>query len=218
MVVKNNRFGKPLAGLFLAGSLVLGSAQLSAQLGDEGLPPQPQQDSGEAQIRAQLQQIEEQLFEAQRMALETDSVKELQEALQEMINDFIVGLEPDLEVAVDRREELLEQLEDNPELQDPTQQPSEEVMGMIQEYQSIEQEVAPLRAQAFEDPEIMEAHQGFQERLLGVMEEIEPQTQALLNQREQLVRQFQQMQQQQQQQMQPQQPQQQQQPQAPGGY
>lgn len=184
---------RPLRTLAWVPLLVLPSATVFGQLGDEAAPVQRAADPT-AEVRQQLQQVEQALFNAQEQALEVDAVEEKRDQLQNLINSHIIAADPEMSGVIERRQRLLEELENHPELQTPDQQPSEAVMGMIQEYQQLQQQIAPLQQQVFQEEEVREAHEEFQNRLLAEMERIAPNTQDLLQQREALFQRFQEIQ------------------------
>jgi len=176
--------------------LAFSSSVLSGQLGDEGQMEQQQSDPA-AEVRQQLEQVEQALFTAQEQALEVEAVQEKRDQLQDLINSHIIAANPDMSEVIDRRQVLLNELEDHPELQSPDQQPSEPVMAMIQEYQQLQQQIAPVQQQVFQETEVREAHEDFQATLLAEMERVAPNAPQLMEQREALFQRFQQIQQEQ---------------------
>lgn len=197
--------GKPFA-LAMASIITLGVATAMAEEDTDsaGPPAPPPRAEAEAQpnpmqqANMRLQQIDARLSAAQERALETETVSEHRERLDKLVHDKIVESDDSLAPVLEEHKDLQEELMANPELQDPTTPPSEEVQAQIQEYQQLDQRIAPARQAAMQSPDVVEAQDEFRTVLISEMERIEPETQDLIEEGQRLMQQMQQMQQQQQ--------------------
>ena len=166
-------------------------------------PPQAQaQPNPMQEANMRLQQIDARLSAAQERALSTDTVSEQREKLDKLVRDRIVEADDSLASVLEEHQELQDELMAHPELQDPTTPPSEEVQARIQEYQELDQRIAPARQAAMQSETVIEAQEEFRTVLIAEMERVEPETQDLIEEGQRLMQQMQQMQQQQMQQQQ----------------
>lgn len=190
----------------MAAFLTMGIGAAVHAQAPEGPPPQaeqpPAQENPMQQANMRLQQIDARLSAAQERAMETDKVSEQREKLDELVRDRILESDEDLASALDEHQELQEELMAHPELQDPTTPPSEEVQARIQEYQQLDQRIAPARQAAMQSESVVEAQEEFRAVLISEMERVEPETQDLIEEGQRLMQQMEQMQQQQMQQQQ----------------
>ena len=134
--------------------------------------------------------------------METDKVSDQREKLDKLVRDRIVKSDDSLASVLDEHQELQEELMAHPELQDPTAPPSEEVQARIQEYQQLDQQIAPARQAAMQSESVIEAQEEFRAVLISEMERVEPETQDLIEEGQRLMQQMERMQQQQMQQQQ----------------
>ncbi|MCC5839735.1 MAG: hypothetical protein JJT96_06375 [Opitutales bacterium] len=155
--------------------------------------PAEQADAADVLARSQaaLQEVEARLGAAQEKAMESERVVRRQEALQDLLNATIVKNDTDLEPVLERSRELYNELVNHPEIRQPTGAPSDEVREKIEEYQSLEAQLAGPRQEVLQSPEFIEEQEALREVLISEMETVEPETRQLLVQRDAIIQRMQ---------------------------
>lgn len=156
-------------------------------------PATPQQGGeGAAQIQNQLEAVNQKLLVAQQAAMTEPDVQKEQIAYEQTLTHLIVKEDPPLETAVEQQKALVNELQGSPEFQKPAEERNQDFQAKLEEYQKVEQTLAPKRAQAAASPEAQEQRGKVQKVLVEAMTEVEPATPELLEQRNALMAQLQQ--------------------------
>jgi gas vesicle protein len=168
-------------GIIGAGAaLLLVSAPLAAQ---QPMPPQQQQipDSVQ-QMMAEFQEIQERMEALQDQAIAAnESLQEQQASIQEQIESAIRAIEPDMDELMERMRAMEAEAQAAQEAQD-----MERLQEIMNEAQMVNGRLEQAQNQAFQQDEIQEAIQGFQEDLMAEMTEIDPEAEQMLERMEDL--------------------------------
>ncbi len=165
------------------------------------------------QLQMQLQQISGQLSQIRQQAFEVQEIMDAITAYEQQLRAKMVALSPDVEDDIQQAEDLVDELRavEDPGALSPAD--AEEFQEKYMEFQQMVQRLQPIEQEASMDPEMQAAQQELESKVMAAMEDIDPQSAELMQERDQLIQrymqleqQLQQQQQQQQQQLQPQQP------------
>ncbi|MEX2577877.1 MAG: hypothetical protein WD342_02370 [Verrucomicrobiales bacterium] len=156
--------------------------------------PAPEVMQEMQEIRTQLDEVNQRLAAAQQQAMVKPEVQKEQVNYEQALTEAVVAENPELEEAVRKRQQLVENLQGSPELQKPEQERTQEFQEKLDEYRQIEQTIAPKRNEVAQKPEIAEKRQQVEAVLIAEMSKIEPQANELLDARAKLTERFQQLQ------------------------
>lgn len=128
----------------------------------------------QAEVQAKAQQLQNELIEIQRQALDKNpELRDQGEALEEMITELMVENGADPEQDTQRLIELQQQAQD-PSVDDTQRQ------DMAMEFQQIQQNLIMARERAAADQKVQEEQLQFQTAMLEAMQEEDPRTEQLL--------------------------------------
>lgn len=119
-------------------------------------------------------------------------VQKEQIAYEETLTELIVKEEPPLQTTIEQQNALVAELQGSPELRKPADQRSREFQTKLEEYQTLQQTLAPKRAQAAQAAPAQEQRQKVEKVLVEEMAKVDPATPKLLEQRGVLMAQLQQ--------------------------
>ncbi len=158
------------------------------------------QQGAQANLQLQVQELQQQfsqvntrIQEVQQKAMQVEKVQQEQEKFNETINKVVAEKNPEAEGLIEKRQALFDKIVNNPELQKPVEERGEALQKDIQEYQTLEQQVAPLIQQALSEPVVAESRTQLEEVLMDEMTKIDPETPQLFAMRDQLVDRYQQL-------------------------
>lgn len=176
-------------------------------------PADPGVDSPQAelqQIQGQLQQISGQLSQVQQQAFELREIMDAFSAYEERLRAKMVALSPGVEDDIHAAEELVDELRTVEDPSTLSPEDAQEFQEKYMEFQQMVQRLQPIEQEASMDPEMQAAQQDLETKVMDAMEEIDPASVQLMQERDRLIQRYmaleQQMQQQQQQQQQMMQP------------
>lgn len=145
-------------------------------------------------IRQELNDLQARLQEIQQEAMADPGVVEKQAEYEAALDQAIVGQDPGIREKVEQRNALLDELQAHPEVVNPENGQSPEVQAKIDEFRGLEQEIAPMRQVANEEPAVQEKREALETALIEEMSTIDPETPQLLDKRMELAQRFQQLQ------------------------
>lgn len=145
------------------------------------------------QLRSQLQQVEQRLQQVQQNALAKPEVQAEKNSYDDALKEAMVALKPELENALEKRDEIVSELTASNELNKPAEQRSEDFHNKIAEFQKLNAEIQPVAERASQAPEVQESFQQYEKALVSEMEKEEPNIQQLFAQHTQLRNQYQQL-------------------------
>ena len=189
-------FALPLSPLFAEGSeggpVVLSDVPAEAPPpevepevpAEVNIPAAPSFEQIMQTAQAELQEIDRRLSTAQEQVVENEAVQARQEELEALLNERVLVQNPDLKPVIERSQNLFNELIAHPELQNPMATPSQEVQDKIEEYQSLEMQLAGPRQEVLQSDEFVLAQTAFRDLILTEMEKIEPETRQLIAQYE----------------------------------
>lgn len=176
-----------LAGAALATTLVLASvpAPLLAQE-QEGGEAQPEESQSHV---AELQQIQGQLMQIRERAMEDQKLQEQQAELQRTITSTMKEIDPEVETKMARVNEIQQ------EMREAQQAGEQETVGeLMQEAQSIQQELTQTQQEAMGREDVEQAVDQFREQLFDKMREVDPEADGLIERAQELTAQLQEQQ------------------------
>lgn len=160
---------------------------------------QPQADAEDpAELEAKMEEIREdvrgislKLNEIHQEALLEDHVRQslvdYETTFNEKVRDSAPGLESQVETHAKVLEEIADIGRDKDEL-DPREE--QEMKGLLDEYNEVKQQLAPLENQLFNDQELMEARMKYQEDLVAAMNDVNSDVEEMIQERMELAQSF----------------------------
>lgn len=146
------------------------------------VPPAESFEEMMQSAQAELQMIDRRLSAAQEQIAENEAIQARQKELEALLNERVVAENPELAAVIERSQALFDELIAHPELQNPMGMPSQEVQDKIEQYQSLEMQLAGPRQEVLQTEEFILAQTAFRELILTEMEKIEPETRQLIAQ------------------------------------
>lgn len=149
---------------------------------DVEMPSAPSFEEMMQSAQAELQMIDRRLSAAQEQVADNEAIQTRQQELEKLLNERVLAQNPELESVIERSQALFDELIVHPELQNPMASPSQEVQDKIEQYQSLEMQLAGPRQEVLQSEEFVLAQTAFRELILTEMEKIEPETRQLIAQ------------------------------------
>ena len=151
------------------------------------------------QIQMQLQQISMQLQQVQQQALQVQEVMDAFEQYEAKLRARMLALSPEAEEDIRAAEELVDELRavEDPSMLSPEE--AQEFQAKYMEFQQAAQRLQPIEQQASMDPEMQEASEELESKVMDAMRGVDPQAESMLDQHEQLIERYIELEQQQQQ-------------------
>ena len=165
-----------------------------AQPGEWGAAPaQPDPAGPQAelqQLQMQLQQISGQLSQIQEQAFELQEIMDAFAAYEEQLRAKMVALAPDVADDIQAAEALVEELRavENPGALPPEE--AQEFQAKYMEFQQAVQRLQPVEQEASQDPEMQAAQADLETKMMEAMEEIDPQSAQLMDERNALIQRY----------------------------
>lgn len=161
-----------------ASAMLLVPAGLAAQ--QEQMPPPDFPPEVQEWIQ-EIEQIQTRLAPIQQEALQDEEIQAQQQTLGAEVEEAMEAIDPEIAVLGDRMEELSVEAQAAQEAGE-----MEELQGLAQEANQIQQRVQMVQAQALEQPELAAKVEAFQENLQAKMIETDPEAEELLERFEEL--------------------------------
>lgn len=178
-----------VAALGLAG--VAATAQTATPSSQQ--PAQPAAAEQVEKIKTQLIEVDTRLRTAQQKALQAETVKEKRDNYDKTLRTAMVKEEPKAKSLLEKQDNLVNELEKSDELKKPAEQRSPEFQQRFQEYEKLKEELSPIAQRTSEKPEVAETYKAFQTELVSELVKVEPAAPQLLEQRRELLNQYQQL-------------------------
>jgi Arc/MetJ family transcription regulator len=175
---------------------VLGLTGVSAAQTATSSSPQSAQPADPAQvekIKSQLIEVDTKIRAAQQKALQAETVKEKRETYDKSLRAAMVKEEPKVKSLLEKQDGLISELKKSDELNKPADQRSPEFQKRFQEYQKLSDELSPIAQKSSEKPEVAETYKELQTVLATEMKKAEPAVPQLVQQRGELISQYQQL-------------------------
>lgn len=148
------------------------------------------------EVHAEIEQVSQRIAETYQKAMKDKKVEEALGQYEEVLHKEMINLAPEMEEAIEQRLEMVKELR---EIGDPGDLEMEDRLAFqdkLAQHQQLQQQLAPVEMQARHEEEVAERHQKYQQFLLAEMQEINPQTEQLLERRNEAIEKFQTLQQQ----------------------
>lgn len=170
------------ASIGLLSAVAIGQSELQepAQQAD----PQAQQEL--IQVQQQLQEVESRIQEIEKKAMQKEKLQQAQSEYFNELREAAIAINPDVENKFERQDELIDELEDSPELKMPAENRSPDINQKIGEFQQLRNEINPVVQQVAQQPEMQQRQAEFEETVIEEMKAVDPQTDELLAQRVEL--------------------------------
>lgn len=166
------RFPRSFACAALAALTVVVPGSASAQ---EEAPPVPiPADSMQAAIM-EFQTLRQRLAEVQQEALQDSALSTRQAELQELVAQTLFATYPELEEAAERLPALQNEAQAAQAAGDTTR-----LQAIVQEGQQIQMELQEAQAEVIEQPEIASQVEAFQDDMMAVMKQVDPEIEDVL--------------------------------------
>jgi chromosome segregation ATPase len=178
-----------VAALGLVG--VSATAQTAAPSAQQ--PAQPAAAAEAEKVKAQLLEVDTRIRAAQQKASQAETVKEKRDNYEKTLRTAMVKDEPKVKTLLEKQDSLVTELQQSPDLRKPAEQRSAEFQQLFEEFQKLSAELSPIAQKMSEKPEVAETYKEFQTVLTSEMQKVEPEVPQLLQQRGQLISQYQQL-------------------------
>jgi chromosome segregation ATPase len=178
-----------VAALGLVG--VSATAQTAAPTAQQ--PAQPAAAAEAEKVKAQLLEVDTRIRAAQQKASQAETVKEKRDNYEKTLRTAMVKDEPKVKTLLEKQDSLVTELQQSPDLRKPAEQRSPEFQQRFEEFQKLSAELSPIAQKMSEKPEVAETYKEFQTVLTSEMQKVEPEVPQLLQQRGQLISQYQQL-------------------------
>lgn len=153
-----------------------------------GLPQQGQPDVNELQQK--FMEVTQRITAIQQQAIQDEAVRQKHNEFNEAMNEAVLEVSGEAKELIDEQDALRGKILGSEELKKPSAERSPEYMAEVQRYQTIEQQLAPIRQQIAHVPAVLEKQKEFEEALTAKMAEIDPQTPQLMTIRQEIVEQY----------------------------
>lgn len=150
---------------------------------------QQQPQSEGQQLYQEYIQINQQVQQIQQQAMADEDIQNMTQEFSDKLEAAIVEENPELQSAVDKKNELIDQFEKAQQAGD-----QEQLQQISQDYEAVNQELQPAQQQIMQQEEFRTEAQEIETAVMAKMEEINPETPQLLAKMNELRTKLQQMQ------------------------
>lgn len=171
---------RTLRGLTLVlGLAALGTLPMSGQETQEEASPETEQSRQE--LMQEFNELRQELTQIRQQAMEDPELQRMRDSLNRSIAVAAEEVEPGSKEKLERLEEIQTEIQAAREEGD-----QEEMQSLIQELQTLREEVAAATRQVLSREEIRAQYRAFEEATLARMEEIDPRTTELVSRVEEI--------------------------------
>ncbi len=171
--------------LVIAVGLTIAAFSTAHGQSPETTRPAPATESG--QLREELEVVQQKIAQTHEAVSTKPEVKEAEATYYEKVNEVIVKSMPDIAKKVERHEALRHELEVVQKETRPSEAVPPEVQQKVMEYQSLEQELAPVRTSTLDHPEVQQVRDEYSKLVMAEMEKEEPGIKNLLKRQQELI-------------------------------
>lgn len=138
------------------------------------------------QLERKFQSISKRIATAQEKAAQKAAVKKQQAAFEKALFKKMVQSAPDRKAQIDQFDKLGKELQGSAELRKSPLQRSTSFDQKLSKYEKLYAQLGPIEQQAAKDQQVAKLRTAYVQKLVAEMKKIEPQTDSLLRQRQQL--------------------------------